>query len=866
MSALPPLATFPTLKTPGWDGARSPAGLPTARILSFEEFCAPQSSDALAVAYTVPRAKTFPLLTMAALPSLLEAGQEPLLTWAIFDVDNPAHAPHKSPAAARESLARALVSTGGTEAPWGGYTTRHGLRLMVPLDPPLPVRFAGAFLAGLADRLALAGVEVDRQCLDWTRRYYLPLAVRDGEAYAAEIVSPADALNPYALGIDLVEGAGPAPKAAGPVPEAHELPWEDRRHAAGFDWLLRGDAIPPDETGSSFRAARTTLAILAERGRYEDPEILWSFIAESARNTRGSSAADPDQLWPLCEWIAARQEESNAAADEHDPDHLPAPGTPTEGDWLSIAKALRGKDSKYLNKLKDGTPLAYHKSRYTETTWAVARLLLEGTSLPPDTVYRALSGSVTAQQEPLLPEVWEKILEVAEERTHEGDADDQTRRAFCALHPLTLSTLTGRLYQLDTRAGTYVLTSESLIEHHFETLTRPGLPFEADYTGLPLRTILARYGRGVDAVTYVSGRRGISYDAVENRVVEGVHHLARVSPVYHAEVDTWLRLLGGTDPEALLDWLACVTYTHDQPICALYLRGAPGGGKTLLARGVASLWSSAPVDYNVVANQSFNAELLYSPLLLADEGVVVDRNNAERASLTFRNLISGQGIGVNAKYKDVTPMVAALRVMVCANNADGLPFRESLGRDGVDAITQRVMYLSSGDEPREFLESLGGRQAIKGWAPEDCTPGKIAEHLTWLRENRTVVPGRRFLVEGRPTAWHRQYAARQGIKPYVLQVVWGVLEAASRGQRSLRAERDGAVVWVAKADIVAQWRAYTEARTPKPAEITDALDQLSCDKTRRRVNGNDPAPCYAIPIQAFHDADVLEAEPLTPGD
>ena len=849
------LATFPHLRMAGWDGVSSPKGLTRCRLEPWADWVGPHPTDALGVAYRVPDPDgsdggPFPYLTMDALPALVAANQGPLLHWAIFDVDNPGHTPWPDAATARAALDAALPPG------WGGYTTPRGLRVLVPLELPLPVQFGESLLRQVS---AAMGLLADEKCFDWTRRFYLPRCRRDGVDLEAYVVAPTGTLNPYDYPLEASpERAAPSAKSAAPV-EPHELDWEDRRHAAGIDWLLRGEPVPVLHNASAYDTAKATLALIAQRGRYEDPEKLYSFLAPSAAATVGSSVADLGGLWRLCVWIAERQAATNAQPRETA--DLPAKVPPSPSEWAAVKAALRGEVSKYLGRLQDGQPLAHHRARYQAATAEASRALVERTSLPADAVYRVVCRSVDAQQEPLLPEVWERIQALANDKCAGEDANDATRRAFVAMHPLTLASLEGRLYQLVTASGEYVRTSEQLIEKHFRTYTQPGLPFEADYTGASVRDILTQYGEGIHHTVYVSGRKGTTYDVANKKVVEGVHVLVPCRPEFDAEVDTWLRLLGGSDPEGLLDWLACVTYTYDQPLCALYLRAPPGVGKSLLARGIASLWGATFADYNAIANSNFNADALASPLLFADEGVEVDQRDNVQASRTFKNLTSGQSLTINAKFQQTVAFHGSLRVIVAANDDDGLPFKENLGRDGVDSITVRVRYIRCDPAAKDYLDALGGRAAFgEDWAPQDNSPGRIARHLLWLRDNRTVVPGARFLVEGVPTRWHSQYAARQGVKPYVLQVVFALLQARRRGATTTRVHEREGLVWCSPKDVLEHWNAHTEARKPKPSVVVDALTQMATDKGRLSVTGHPDTEGYGIPPQAFYDAEVADPD------
>ena len=123
-------ATLPHMKVRGWDG-RGPfkdCGFVTLETLS--AFSDARNTDAMAVAYVVPGDELFPRLNSSALPTLVSAGQEPLLNWVFLDIDNPGHAKWSDLGTAYLALAAAVEASG-----MGGYTTRAGLRLVAPVSP-----------------------------------------------------------------------------------------------------------------------------------------------------------------------------------------------------------------------------------------------------------------------------------------------------------------------------------------------------------------------------------------------------------------------------------------------------------------------------------------------------------------------------------------------------------------------------------------------------------------------------------------------------------------------------------------------------------------------------------------------------------
>ena len=876
------IAVLPHLQVPGWGGAGPFKHCGIAKANTLEEFSSARSTDAMAVAYLVPgNDDAFPRLNVAALGPLQDLDQEPLLHWVFFDIDNPGHTAWPD-----QGTAYLALDDATTRTKMGGYTTRAGLRLVAPLDPPLPVSLANSFLRQFGERHTKAdphvgpyyeaaeGLNIDPISYEWTRLMRLPRAKRDGQVLESVILlDDLTPIDPHAFGFTLVEGKSPEVGDWGDAPpEPVGLTWEDWQHSVGMPWTRRGAPVPEDETGSRYGMAKTCLARIAARGNITDPHTLASYLWESVLSTAGS-ALDIGTLWKMACWTTDRQSQG---LDEDDvvttTDTLPL-GKATEDEWNIAKRALSGRKSRTYASLRDGLPLHQVKAKYEEYTYRALRDLSEGTELAADSLYRLAITSVDKQKAPLPGELWAKCQALVAERSDDmAGSDDRLRKAFTASFPLTLACPHPGtpLFQLDTTTTpfSYVVTSETLIEYDYATRTAPNLPFEADYAFLKLRTILPMYGGRVETVAYASGMQGCRYDEEHSVMHMGCHRLAKCTPVYHPEVAKWLELLGGSDTQGLNDWLSCVTYTLDQPLCALYIEGGAGIGKSLLGKGVSSLWGSPPVDYNKVTNADFNFELTTNPLVFADEGVVVDRNNQSRASQVFRNLVADTVQYVNAKFKQPIPLRGAMRVLVCANDDQGLPFKDSLGADGIEAIVQRVLYIKAAPGTEAYLKALGGRNVLDSWAPADNSPGLIAEHLLWLRDNHvpTPVDGGRFMVVGRKTNWHSEFGARQGIKPGVLQVAYALLLRSKSGVPAadvrLRDDPEAEVMWVHPTCILENWDTYARSYKAKPAQVKDAINQLAPSTGTRSFNGKS-YKVRGIPYQAFFDAGVCEPDDLS---
>jgi hypothetical protein len=112
--------------------------------------------------------------------------------------------------------------------------------------------------------------------------------------------------------------------------------------------------------------------------------------------------------------------------------------------------------------------------------------------------------------------------------------------------------------------------------------------------------------------------RANTWDPLTRTLTVAALRWADLPPTFHADVDEWLRALGGEDYPRLAQWLASCVHL-DRPAPALYLHGEAKVGKTLLACGLARLWSGEPAPFKESLS-SFNEATATCPLVFADEG------------------------------------------------------------------------------------------------------------------------------------------------------------------------------------------------------------------------------------------------------
>ncbi len=233
------------------------------------------------------------------------------------------------------------------------------------------------------------------------------------------------------------------------------------------------------------------------------------------------------------------------------------------------------------------------------------------------------------------------------------------------------------------------------------------------------------------------------YDASSGAIVEATCPRRDLAATYHPEIAEWLDLLGGP---ILVEWISWLL-DLDKACAALYIEGKPGAGKSLLAKGLARLWTREAPTEMAQAMGGYNAALASCPLVFADETTPKDFRGKGRTA-ELRAFIQAESRPFTRKYLPDASLRGAARVVIAANNHTLLDGEENLTPNDLEAIVGRFVHIDARDASVQYLKATD----TTGWVSQD----KIAEHALWIIANTAHAKNPpRFLVQQAASALHR---------------------------------------------------------------------------------------------------------------
>lgn len=305
-------------------------------------------------------------------------------------------------------------------------------------------------------------------------------------------------------------------------------------------------------------------------------------------------------------------------------------------------------------------------------------------------------------------------------------------------------------------------------------------------------------------------------------------------PHYDEGIDHWFKDLAGDKYDKLVDWVSCVP-DLDKLLCAIYLHGPKGVGKTLLPYGLAKLWTNGPPGDLAAVLGQFNDDMARCPLLLGDE-YLPRKHKIENITAQLRSMISTKSRTFREMYRPRTQLLGAIRVVLAANNDSMLDIHDVATQDDLDAIAERFLYIRLTEKTLRAIEQVPYETRDR-WEREG-----IARHAMWLmRHHKVERPGNRFWVQGELSEMHLLLVGGAYWNSLVLEWCVGYCMDPGpfdRHASGLVRRGDGHLLVNVEA-LTRYWQTYIgEQRQPSTQKIAEALRSISRgNRVQKRWNG-----------------------------
>lgn len=602
------------------------------------------------------------------------------------------------------------------------YSTLHGCRWIYVLTEPITHLESEALAATMIARFDEAGLELDRQCVDWTRLFRLPRTVR------------ADTGLPF---------------------------HEDQR----FVLIDGGPTLDPRSLLANAVTPKESVGVAVETYQADmpDPDAVRELLV-----VRGDSGRERPSDWVKNARTYLQGRESYGPCFEH-------AKVDVSGGWNNAVTRIVGQVVGMTARLEQASP----EGIFALLHGALEQLQADEDAKGGQTNWLAKGWDIVCrmwsnEQAQVELDLREREIQVAEAGELRDGLLVQLRAAHPELVPEDESEAQawfrrqmvasdGSRHYVMRRDGSYNIRgiTDSLLVPMIQEL---GMQDVIETHALRGKAWVARSTTDIlnDHATPITAIRCSSREKVAR--VEGaagykrlhvpVHKLnPLVKARYDPEVDAWLRKFFGPAYPIGIEWLSwCLDVSG--PICALNLYGSPGTGKGMLVQGIAECFEGEHLNDGKVLGR-FNIGLLSSPVVNCDEGVprlsVEGCNTADQA---FRTLISGgnlviEGKGTNPINADIYP-----RIIFTANNKDiirGIVGTRDLTDDDIRAIEVRLLSINLSDDAVVHLTAHGNYEHTAGWIHgREKSRYILASHIMHLFENRkTSKSGTgRLLVEG----------------------------------------------------------------------------------------------------------------------
>lgn len=351
-----------------------------------------------------------------------------------------------------------------------------------------------------------------------------------------------------------------------------------------------------------------------------------------------------------------------------------------------------------------------------------------------------------------------------------------------------------------------------------------------------IRDLCMQYGTSLDEVKASLLIQRTQYDETKRSLVEATAPRAWIGQAEHNPwIEAWLKALVG---EAGLDWLA-VFLKLEEAAPALFLSGAPGVGKNLLANGLARFWKAArPSSIEDVLGTAFNDSLARCPLVFADENIPKDHGRPKIEEL--KRLITGTRHRLARKFRDMMDLEGAARVIIAANDPGVVFGRAALTQEDIQALMDRFVYVTPHGDARRILNEVS-KDTLRAWVEGNG----IARHMLWLAQNRKVDGTGRLACPASLGVMKDRLVIGTGLRWEILDWITSYLANPSlitpeflklRGLAKPVHVTSQGTIWIRGESIFAYWDKFGDSkRTPEKRRIIEEIGHMC---TSRATFGN----------------------------
>ncbi|MEM7203061.1 MAG: primase-helicase family protein [Planctomycetota bacterium] len=656
--------------------------------------------------YYVLGEEEWPRLAKADLKDVIAKGGVVKVSCLVFDYDLPKVDGKKVPWECQEEIDDFLTTLHDAQGLWPSalYTTKHGARLIYKLETPLfPEAAERAYRVMLA-RLAEAGIHSDENTADWTRFFRLPFVRKEDGDDLSE--NPLIFCETYPHRVLSVEGLIATPTQFTPCVIDSDKPTPEEVDRQLFTLVQSPNGHTRRATANRRRAKRLF---------GDSPEAAYLFDGAPADFPPGERDTSINRLaFKVCKRIYGRIEDVGpefAYALLHE-SISQLPGDTDHPDWTDV---LWEKVCRIWEKCEDEHSLKQASIEQLETRMLEgfrAQVAMDGSSLA--TLSSRLGWSEVDYMRRHL------VVCVGKDHYILGPNGDFLR------DPVGVNGLHGNVDALG-------------LSEIYGLIGNDGEPVSAD---------VLRRKRAVSATPV--GRLGAKVPKLAGfgdglRLELPSYYLRDdVEPLFVAEVDQWLRRLGGENYERLIDWIGHAQDIY-RPICALSLEGAAATGKTFLGELLAARFGPGGKNTEDVFG-TWTGGVFRNPVIHCDEGAASFREGKAIDQL-FRQFVTGGELTIREKYRMSFAAEVYPRLVITANDLEAL--RDTVAKRDLDdeshnALAQRVLHIKVPSQGRKW-----SRESTSNWLVGD----KLAlRHFAWLFQNRSI-PSKwsgagRLLVEG----------------------------------------------------------------------------------------------------------------------